>query len=168
MPARCKASAWKLHTPLCGYKKSLYNRILPGRLYWWTNKPTQCWATLPGWHCQLGPPGPPPCWVWKQWVAWWMAPGAGKQAGSHPAAPSALQGGVEAGSWVHCWAVLEPGAAAAETADPPAGSWWGRWWGPGAGSCQGPGKKKEKGHLCWCDCRRHSTTPSSYRLPKPR
>lgn len=27
---------------------------------------------------------------------------------------------------------------------------------------------KKAGHLCWCGCCRHSTTPSSYRLPKPQ
>lgn len=27
---------------------------------------------------------------------------------------------------------------------------------------------KKTGHLCWCGCCRHSTTPSSYRLPKPQ
>lgn len=51
-----------------------------------------------------------------------MAPGAGKQVGSHPAAPAVLQGGAEAGSWVQLWVVLEPEAAASETVDLPAGS----------------------------------------------
>lgn len=119
--------------------------------------PRSAGATLPGWHCRLGPLGLPPCWVWKHWVAWWMAPGAGKQAGSRPAAPSALQGGVQAGSWLQCWALLEPGAAASETADPPAGSWWGRWWAPGAGNCQGPAEKSRALMSVWLLQAQHNT-----------
>lgn len=51
-----------------------------------------------------------------------MIPGAGEQAGSHPAALAALQGRAEAGSWVCPWVVPKPEAAAPETVDPPAGS----------------------------------------------
>ena len=106
-------------------------------------KPRNAGATLPGWHCRLVLQGPPPCWVWKQWVAWCTVPGAGEQAGSYRAALAALQGQgrVEAGGWVHLWVVPEAEAAASETADPPAGSWWGRWWEPEAGSYQGPREK---------------------------
>lgn len=121
-------------------------------------------ATLPGWHCQLELPGPPLCWVWKQQVARRIAPGAGEQVGSHPAALAALQGGAEAGSWVHLLVVLELEAAASETVDPPLDSWWGRWWELGAGSYQGPGEKQKPGHLCCCGCHRQSF----YRLPNPQ
>lgn len=121
-------------------------------------KPCNAGAMLPGWHCRLGPQGPPLCWVWKQWVAQCRAPGAGKQVGSHSAALAALQGGAEAGSWVHPRLLLELEAAASETADPPVGSWWGRWWEPGAGSYQGPGEKANSAFmLSWLLQADHNT-----------